>query len=93
MSNTFYCNVVSGCGGHCWHVEGDTVAPATGTGGFNISEVFVVDEGAKEMALEVDVIDIDGLSPQTTKGEVDSGTESGWIRVAVSLALVHEEDA
>ena len=93
MSNTFYCNVVSGRGGHWWHVEGETVAPAAGTGGFNISEVFVVDECAKEMALEVDVIDIDGLSPQTTKGEVDSGTESGWIRVAVSLALVHEEDA
>ena len=45
------------------------------------------------MALEVDVIDIDGLGPNATKSEVDSLTESGWIRVAVSLAIVHKEDA
>ena len=43
------------------------------------------------MALEVDVIDVNWLSPKSTKSEVDSLTELGWVWVSVSLAFIHKE--
>ena len=39
------------------------------------------------------MVDVDRLGPKSAKSEVDGLTESGWIWVAVGLAVIHKEVA
>ena len=61
--------------------------------GLDVGEVFVVYESAEEVALEVNVVNIDGLSPDAAEVEEDSAAKVGWVGVAEGLAFVHKEVA
>ena len=74
-------DVVGGCGGNWGHIKGQGVGPLAWEGNFLIREVFVVGEHTEEMALKVHVVDLNRLSPDTAKVEVDSGAGPWWIRV------------
>ena len=58
-----------------------------------VREVFVVDEHTEKTALEVDMVKINRLSPETAKGENLESTELWWVRLSKGLAFVHKEDA
>lgn len=56
-----------------------------------MGEVFVVDERAEEVALEVDVIEGGISDPEAAKGEVDDSAGLGWIGGGVGLGVVEDE--
>ena len=86
-------DVVGGWRGHGWNIEWKAVWPAAWVNRLDVSEVFVVDEGAEEVTLEIHVVNVNWLGPETAKSEVDSCAELKWVWVSESLAGVHEEDA
>ena len=92
LSEGLNSDVVGGWRGHGRNIEGKAVWPAAWVDGLDVGEVFVVDEGAEEVALEIHVVNVNWLSPKTAKSEVNSSAELGWVWVAEGLAGIHKED-
>jgi len=84
-------HVVVGGGGNGGDIEGDVGGPEANGISFLDVGVLVVSEGAENSALEVDVVELNVLNPDTTEGEGLSLAKSWWVGGSVGLAVIHDE--
>ncbi len=93
FSYASHCDVVSGGGRGGEDVVGKFVGPASWLYGLDVSGICGVKNISQAETLQVDVVEVRRLLPDTSESECDCGSDLYRTRTGVRLAIIHQKIA